>query len=193
MIRSVFVLLFVAAPVFADTTTWEIDPTHSSAQFAIRHLMVSTVRGDMGKVTGTVILDDADLTRSRVEATVDATGIDTREAKRDAHLRSADFLDTAQYPTISFVSKRVAPAGDGRYKVTGDLTLRGVTKEIVLDVAGSPTPIQDPFGKTRLGGTVTTRFDRQDFGVAYSKLLDNGGMVVGNDVEVTIDVELVRK
>src|SRR5512147_1161561 len=124
-------ILLLAGPAFAGTTTWQIDPDHTSAQFAIKHLMVSTVRGTMGPVTGTATLDDADLSKSSVTASVDIKGIDTRNQKRDDHLRSPDFFDVAKYPSLTFASKKVEKVGDGQYKVTGDLTLRGVTKEVV--------------------------------------------------------------
>jgi polyisoprenoid-binding protein YceI len=151
---------------------------------------VSTVRGTLGKVTGNVTLDESDVTKSSVTATIDATGIDTREAKRDEHLRSPDFLDTKKFPTITFKSTKVEKLDERRFQVTGDLTLRGVTKPAVLTVEGSPTPMQDPFGNTKLGGVVKTKLNRQDFGVAWNKKLDAGGLVVGDEVDVTIDVEL---
>ncbi len=190
MFRFALLLLMLATPAFAGTTTWEIDPAHSGAHFAVRHLMIAKVRGDLGKITGTVVLDDADITQSRVEATIDVTGIDTREAKRDEHLKSPDFFDVAKYPTITFVSKRVEAGADGQYKVTGDLTLHGVTKEVVLDVEGATTPIQDAFGNTKLGGTVTTRLNRQDFGISYG---GTSGAMIGNEVDVIVDIELIKK
>lgn len=191
MLRSALLLLLVlATPAFAGTTTWEIDPAHSGAHFAVRHLMISTVRGTLGKITGTVVLDDTDITKSRVEATVDATGIDTREAKRDDHLKGPDFFDVEKFPTITFVSKRIEPGAEGHYKVIGDLTMHGVTKEVVLDASGSTTPIQDAFGNTKLGGTVTTKLNRQDFGISYG---GPGGVMIGNEVDVTIDIELIKK
>jgi polyisoprenoid-binding protein YceI len=186
-------ILLLAGPALADTTTWQIDPDHTSAQFAIRHLMVSTVRGTMGRVTGTVTIDDGDPTKSAVTASVDAKGIDTRNQKRDDHLRSPDFFDVAKYPSLTFTSKKVEKAADGTYKVTGDLTLRDVTKEIVLAVEGSPTPMRDPSGNTKLGGSATTRINRKDFGLNWSKSLDGGGLVVGDDVDITIDIELIKK
>lgn len=191
--HCIVILALLLVPAAARASTWTIDPAHSSAQFAVRHLMVTTVRGTLGAVRGTLTLDERAVTGSRVTATVDTAGVDTRDQKRDEHLRSADFLDTATYPTLTFTSKRVEQVSDGRYTVVGDLTLRGVTKEIVLDVEGSPTPVLDPFGNTKLGGTARTRLDRQAFGVAWSKALDAGGLVVGNDVDVTIDVELIKQ
>ena len=177
----------------AQATTWNIDSAHTSAQFAVRHLVISTVRGQLGKVTGVVNLDDGDLAKSSVAATIDAQGIDTREPKRDEHLRSPDFLDVAKFPTITFKSTKVEKVADDKYRVTGDLTIRGVTKPVVLDVSGSPTPLKDPMGNVKLGGSATTRINRQNFGVSWSKSLDGGGLVVGDDVDVTIDVEVVKK
>ncbi len=181
------------APGAGLASTWQIDPAHSAAQFAVRHMMVSTVRGEMGKVTGTVNIDEGDVTKSSVEATIDATGINTREPKRDDHLRSPDFLDTAKYPTITFKSTKISKMPDNHYQVAGDLTLHGVTQPIVLDVTGSSTPVKDPMGNTKLGGSATTRINRQEFGVAWSKSLDGGGVLVGDQVDVTIDLELVQK
>jgi polyisoprenoid-binding protein YceI len=180
------------APGAVLASTWQIDPAHSAAQFAVRHMMVSTVRGEMGKVTGTVNIDEGDLTKSSVEATIDATAINTREPKRDDHLRSPDFLDTVKYPSITFKSSKVSKMDD-HYQVAGDLTLHGVTKPIVLDVTGSATPIKDPMGNTKLGGSATARINRQDFGVAWNKALDAGGVLVGDQVDITIDIELVQK
>jgi polyisoprenoid-binding protein YceI len=185
-------LALLAAPTLAAASAWQIDPAHTSAQFAVRHLMVSTVRGTLGKVSGTVTLDETDPTGSSVSASIDATGIDTRDAKRDEHLRGPDFLDAKKFPTITFKSTKVEKVTNDRYKVSGDLTLRGVTKPVVLEVEGSPTPMQDPFGNTKLGGTVKTTINRQDFGIAWSKKLDAGGVVVGDEVAITIDVELVK-
>ena len=196
MRRTILAFAAVAALTgcsVASATTFEIDPAHSSAQFAVRHLMVSTVRGTLGKVAGTVNLDAADVTKSSVEASIDATGIDTHEPKRDQHLKSPDFLDVAKYPAITFKSKKVTKIADDKYQVTGDLTLHGVTKEVVLDAEGSPKPFTDPSGNTKLGGAVRTKINRQDFGVAWNKTLDNGGVVLGNDVDVTIDIELMKK
>jgi polyisoprenoid-binding protein YceI len=193
-LRLIAVVVVCSASVagFAEASTWRIDSAHSSAQFAVRHLLVSTVRGHLGEVAGTVQLDEADVTRSSVDATVDPKGVDTRDAKRDEHLRSADFLDVAKYPTITFRSKKVQRSAEGRYQVVGDLTLHGVTREVTLDVEGSTKPITDPWGNVKLGGVARTKIDRQDFGVSYSKVLEGGGLVVGNEIEITIDIELTR-
>ena len=191
--RLTVAVALLATPALARASTWQIDPAHTSVQFAVRHLMVSTVRGELGKAAGSVTLDESDLTKSSVEATVDVTAINTREPRRDEHLKSPDFLDAAKYPTITFKSTKVEKVADDHYKVTGDLTIRGVTKSTVLDVTGSPKPVNDPMGNVKLGGSATTRINRQDFGVSWSKSLDGGGVVVGDDVDITIDIELVKK
>jgi polyisoprenoid-binding protein YceI len=175
---------------FGGESLWKIDPSHSSVQFAVRHLMVSTVRGDFRKVQGLARIDDTDLGKSSVEAVIDATSIDTRDARRDAHLKDTDFLDVAKYPTISFKSKSLTKVDDTHYKLKGDLTLHGVTRPVLLEVEGSPQPIRDPAGNLKIGGIARTKIDRQDYGISFSKLMDGGGLAVGNDIEITIDVEL---
>jgi len=186
------VVLAGALPAWADSV-WEIDPAHSSVQFSARHMMVSNVRGAFTKVAGTVRGDEQDPTHATVEATIDTSSIDTREAKRDEHLRSPDFLDVAKYPTMTFRSKKITKTGDGRYDVTGELTLHGVTREVVLHVEGPSPAMKDPRGGLRAGASATTRIDRRDFGITWSKALDGGGVVVGDDIDVTIDVEGVKK
>ena len=186
------VMLAGAFPAWAESV-WEIDPAHSSVQFSVRHMMVSNVRGAFTKVAGTVRGDEQDPAHATVEATIDTSSIDTREAKRDEHLRSPDFLDVAKYPTMTFRSKKIAKTGEGRYDVTGDLTLHGVTREVVLHVEGPSPAMKDPRGGLRAGASATARIDRRDFGITWSKALDGGGVVVGNDIDVTIDVEGVKK
>jgi polyisoprenoid-binding protein YceI len=186
------VLLATAVPVRAQST-WEIDAAHSSVGFAIRHMMVSNVRGTFGKFSGTVKANEKDLSESTVEATIDVASIDTGNAKRDDHLRSPDFFDVAKYPTITFKSRKITPAGDKKWKVTGDLTMHGVTKEVTLDVEGPTAEVKDPQGNLRAGATVTTKLSRNDFGITWSKTLDGGGLVLGDEVNVTIDVEGVKK
>ena len=184
-------LLFGAGA--AQASSWEIDGSHSSAQFAVRHLMVSNVRGEFGKVTGTVNFDEKDPSKSTVQATIDATTINTRDEKRDGHLKSPDFFDVAKFPTLSFKSKKVAAAGAGKFKVTGDLTIHGVTKEVVLDVEGPAPEKKDPWGNVKSGATATTKINRKDFGLTWNKSLDGGGVVVGDEVSITLDVELLKK
>ena len=188
--------LFAALIVFGGASlvhaqSWTIDSSHSAASFAVRHMMVSTVRGDMGKVTGSVVFDPQQPTTGSVEATIDVSGINTREPGRDTHLKSADFFDVAKLPTITFKSKKVAPAANGHFSITGDLTMKGVTKEVVLDAEPMRPVIKDQRGASRTGTTATTKLNRQDFGLTWSRTLDGGGVVVGDDVSVTIDIELI--
>lgn len=183
----------LSLPAVGATSTWQIDPAHSSAQFAVRHMAISTVRGAFSKVTGTILLDDKDVTKSTVNVAIDVTTVDTREPDRDNDLRSDKFFDVAHYPTMTFKSKKVDQVAPGKLKVTGDLTIRGTTKEIVLDVDVPSAAIKDPWGNTRSAATATTKVNRQDFGVKWNATLDNGGVVVGDDVSITIDVELVKK
>ena len=194
LVLSVVAVVGVALHTLAGAATWEIDPAHTSVGFGVRHLMVSTVRGEFTKESGTVRADDKDYTKAKIEATIDAASINTRVEKRDAHLKSPDFLDVAKYPTITFVSKKIEKAGEGRWKVTGDLTLHGVTRPVTLDVEGPTPPIKDPMtGALRAGAHATTRINRKDFGITWNKNLDGGGVVVGEDVDITIDVEGVQK
>jgi polyisoprenoid-binding protein YceI len=188
-----FAVLALAGFSWAQTATWQIDSAHSAAHFSVRHLLVSNVRGSFSKVTGAVVIDERDIAKSSVEATIDATSIDTREPKRDAHLKSADFLDVANHPTIAFKSKQVERAGKDRLRVIGDLTIRGVTKQVVLDVEGPTAAIKDPSGNLKRGATATVKINRFDFGVAWNKALEAGGLVVGEEVSITLDLELGRK
>jgi len=181
-------LLAVAA---AHAATYQIDSAHSAAAFTVRHMMVTNVSGAFSKVTGTVVYDPSNPAASRVEAVIDASSIDTREPKRDAHLRSEDFFDVARFPTITFNSKRVEKAGEGRLRVVGDLTLRGVTREVVLEVEGPTPEISTPSGY-RMGASATARINRKDFGMTWNRALDAGGVVVGEEVRIQIDVALVR-
>ncbi len=183
----------LSLPAAAANSNWQIDPAHSSAQFSVRHLAISTVRGAFSKVTGSVVFDDKDVSKSTVEVTIDANSVDTRVPDRDNDLRSEKFFDVAHYPSITFKSRKVEQLAPGKLKVTGDLTIRGTTKEVVLDVEGPTAPMKDPWGNTRNAATATTKINRQDFGVKWNATLDNGGVVVGDDVSIVIDVELVKK
>lgn len=171
---------------------WRIDTAHSAVQFSIRHMMVSTVRGHFGKLTGTVRWDPAKPSAASVEAQVEVDSIDTREPKRDAHLKSPDFFDAQKYPVITFKSTSVTPAGAGRWKLAGDLTLRGVTRPVVFDVEGPSEPVKGP-GGLRTGATATTRINRKDFGMTWNRTLDAGGLVLGEEVSITVDVELIQE
>jgi len=171
---------------------WRIDTAHSAAQFSIRHMMVSTVRGQFGKLTGAVQWDPAKPAAASVEAQVEVASIDTREPKRDAHLRSPDFFDADKYPTMSFKSTSLTPAGPGRWKLAGELGIRGVVRPVVFDVEGPGEAVKGPDGNLRVGATATTRINRKDFGMTWNRALDAGGFVLGEEVTITVDVELVR-
>jgi polyisoprenoid-binding protein YceI len=186
-------LLFALSPSRARASTWEIDPSHSAIEFSIRHMMVSTVKGVFEKFKGTVDLDDKDISKSSVQVTIETASISTRDAKRDEHLKSADFFDVAKYPTATFKSTKVEKAGKNKLKVTGELTLHGASKPIVLEVDGLTEPAKTPFGTTVRGAHATTKLDRKDFGLGWNKVLDNGGVLVGNEVTLELNVELVEK
>jgi polyisoprenoid-binding protein YceI len=183
----------LSLPTAAATSTWQIDPNHSAAQFAVRHLAISTVRGAFTKVNGTIQLDDKDISKSSVEVTIDADSVDTRVLNRDKDLRSDHFFDVQKYPTITFKSTKVEQVEPGKLKVTGDLTIHGVTKPVVLDVEGPTAAVKDPWGNQRAAANATTKINRQDYGVKWNATMDGGGLVVGDDVAITIDVEMVQK
>ncbi|HTR48002.1 MAG TPA: YceI family protein [Verrucomicrobiae bacterium] len=181
----------LAIPALADTTTWNLDPAHSNASFVVRHLGISNVRGEFTKFTGTVQLDDADVTKSSVTASIDLASVNTRVEARDNDLRSDHFFDVAKYPTMTFQSTKVAKAADGSLKLTGNLTLHGVTKEVTFDVTGPSAPLQ-AMGGTRRGAVATTTIKRSDFGITYGAMkVGNGSLMVGDDVQITIDLEMV--
>jgi len=181
----------LALPASAGTTTYQIDPRHSSAGFGVSHLMISTVRGEFHGVTGTLVVDDSDVSKSSVNVTIDATSVDTREPDRDKHLKSEAFFDVAKYPTITLQSTKVKRTIAGCMTVTGALTPRGVPKAAVLTATLPKPPIKDPWGLQRTAASATTKLNRQDFGVAWNQKLDSGGVVVGDDVNITLDVEMI--
>jgi polyisoprenoid-binding protein YceI len=187
------VLAVAAVSAAATTTNWQIDPQHTAAGFAVKHLMISTVRGQFKGVTGTVNWEDQDISKSTVDITIDANTVDTSEPKRDADLKSDKFFDVAKYPTITFKSKKIEQVSAGKLKITGDLTIHGVTKEAVLDVEGPTPSVKDPWGNTRVAANATTKINRQDFGVKWNANMDGGGVVVGDDVAITIDLEMIKK
>ena len=181
-----------AAPQ-TSTSTWKIDPVHSGAEFKVKHMMISNVKGQFTAVTGVATLDETDVTKSRIEASIDAASINTRDVQRDAHLKSADFFDVEKFPTLSFKSKRVARVGGDELAVTGDLTIHGVTREVTFDVEGPTLPAKDPWGNTRIGISATTKISRKDYGLTWNAGLETGGFLVGDDVTVTLDVEFVKE
>jgi polyisoprenoid-binding protein YceI len=172
-----------AMPSFAATSTWNIDPMHANAQFLVKHLGISTIQGDFTKISGTVMVDDSDLTNSSVNATIDVNSVDTRVQRRDDDLRSEHFFNVAQYPTMTFKSTKISKSGDGKLKMTGNLTIRGVTKEVTFDVTGPTAPIT-AMGGQRRGASATTKLNRQDFGVSA----DPG--MVGDDITILLDLEM---
>jgi polyisoprenoid-binding protein YceI len=174
-------------------TQWQIDPAHSAAHFSVRHLMISNVRGEFNKVSGSVVLDPSDPTKSTVEITADTATINTREPQRDEHLRSADFFDVANHPTMKFRSKRIAAAGAGRFKVTGDLTIRGTTREVTFEVEGPTPAVKDPWGNIRAGVSATAKINRKDFGLVWNALTEAGGVMVGDEVSISFEAELIQK
>jgi len=173
-------------------STWEIDPAHSSATFSIRHMTISNVRGEFGKVTGTVNWDDADVAKSTAEATLDATTINTHEPKRDAHLKSPDFFDVEKNPTITFKSTQVQKVGADHVKITGNLTIHGVTRPVILDATYTGI-VKDPGGNTRRGASAKTKLNRKDFGLTWNKSLEAGGVLVGDEVDIALELELAKK
>jgi polyisoprenoid-binding protein YceI len=183
-------LAITVLPSMAQST-WNIDPAHSAAQFQVRHLMISNVRGEFGKMSGVVSFDGKDYSSIKAEAVIDVTSINTREKKRDDHLRSPDFFDAAKYPTITFRSKRVESIKDGSFNLVGDLTIHGVTREVTLAVEATPS-IKGMSGERRIGAHATARLNRQDFGVKWNSTLDGGGVVVGDEVQITLDLELIQ-
>jgi polyisoprenoid-binding protein YceI len=185
-------LLVSGASAFAQTSNWDIDPVHSNVQFTVRHMAISNVTGNFHKLSGTVDFNEPDVTQSRINATIDTASVDTREEKRDGHLKSQDFFDVAKYPTITFKSKRIVQSG-GQLQMIGDLTIRGVTKEVALDVDAPTKEVTDPYGMVRRGFSASTKIHRQDYGLVWSGMSKAGEAVVGDDIRIALDVELVKK
>ena len=183
-------LATLATPAAAQT--WRIDGSHSTAAFTVKHMMVSNVRGSFGKVEGTIVYDGQNITAVKANATIDATTITTNNEKRDAHLKSPDFFDVAAHPTITFTSKRVEPVSKGKFRLIGDLTMRGKTREVVLDVEGPTDPVTVQNAQ-RIGATATTTINRQDYGVSWSRTMDGGGYVVSDEVRITLELELIKQ
>lgn len=187
-------LVALPIPAVGQSVPWTIDPGHSAAQFTVRHMLVANVRGQFDGPTGTVAFDPKNMLETlRVEASIDARSISTRNADRDNDLRSPNFFDVGKYPTITFKSKRAQAAAAGTFKLVGDLTMHGVTREVTLDVEGPTAAVKDLDGRTRIGASATTTIDRRDYGLRYNELIEGGGAVVGNDVKITIDLEATRK
>jgi polyisoprenoid-binding protein YceI len=176
----------------AARTTWKVDPAHSQVEFAVRHMMITTVRGRFTDVKGTVVTEDNDPTKAQVEVIIDVNSIDTREPQRDAHLKSADFFDVEKFPYITFKSKRVTDVRGDEFKLVGDLTIHGVTREVVLEVT-SEGQAKDPWGNERAGYSATTRINRSDFGLTWNQAIETGGLLVGDEIKITLDLELIKQ
>jgi polyisoprenoid-binding protein YceI len=190
---AIAMAIVVALPVLAHADSWQIDPSHTSVEFTVRHMMISNVKGQFQKTTGTITANGNDPASAKIDVTIDASSVDTRVERRDAHLKSPDFLDVAKFPTITFKSTKVEADGPGKWKVTGDLTIHGVTKPVVLEVEGSGEPIHDPMGNTRAGASATMKIKRSDFGLIWNKALETGGVLVGDEVAISIDVEAIKQ
>jgi polyisoprenoid-binding protein YceI len=190
LILLAFTALLTAAPAVAQT--WQIDPAHSRAQFTARHFGISNVRGDFSNLTGTVEFDGKDVTNAKIRATIDVNTITTHVQQRDTHLKSADFFDAAKHPTMTFESTSITAAGAGKYKMTGNLTMRGVTKPVTFDLDAPSAVIKDPQGATRVGTAAVATINRKDFGVAYDGKLPNGTPSVSDDIRIQLDVELMQ-
>ena len=182
----------MSSAVSTGTSTWNGDPVHSTAQFKVRHLMISNVKGEFRNLSGKLELDPANISNSRVEASIDAATINTREADRDAHLKSADFFDVEKFPTLTFKSDRISQKSAGELTVEGDLTIHGVTRKTVFEVEGPSPEAKDPWGNTRIGLSATTHINRKDFGLNWNAALEAGGVLVGEEVRITLDVEFIK-
>lgn len=175
-----------------QTATWNLDPVHSVAEFKVKHMMITNVKGQFTGVSGVLTLDPVNLANSHVEATIEASSINTREPQRDAHLKSADFFDVEKFPTLTFKSTSVKRTGDDELAVTGDLTIHGVTREVVFTVEGPSAPGKDPWGNTRIGLSAVTKLNRKDFGLTWNAALETGGILVGDQITITLDAQFIK-
>jgi polyisoprenoid-binding protein YceI len=176
----------------ASTSTWNVDPVHTVAEFKVRHMMISNVKGHFTGIKGVLSLDETDFTKSHVEGEIAAASVYTREGQRDTHLKSADFFDVEKFPTLSFKSTRVSRVAEGEFHVAGDLSIHGVTRNVVFNVEGPTPPAKDPYGNTRIGLSATTKINRKDFGLTWNTALETGGILIGDEVTITLDVQLVK-
>jgi polyisoprenoid-binding protein YceI len=189
---KVVLTLAVCAGLHAQPVNWRIDPLHSSAQFSVKHLMISTVRGQFGGVKGTIVYDPKNPTAARVEATIDCSTVNTGEPKRDADLKTAEFFDVKKYPVMKFKSKRVEVGGAGKLKLTGDLTINAITREVVLDLDAPSPEIKDAQGRVKIGVSGGTKISRKEFGILYNPILETGGVTVSDEVSIVLEIELIK-
>lgn len=190
--RVLLAALLVAPAAAAAPTSWRIDPLHSAAHFSVRHMMISTVRGDFSGINGAVVYDAADPSKSSVQATIDCSTLNTGVAKRDAQMKGPDFFDVKKYPTMKFQSTRVEPAGPGKLKVTGNLTINAITHPVVLDVEGPTPPIRDPRGNEKIGLNATTKISRKTYDIVWNEIMESGGVAVADEVTIELDIELIK-
>jgi len=174
------------------TTTWKIDPAHSAAEFKVKHMMISNVKGSFPGLEGVLVENPVDPATSAIQATVDVSTLTTGDPQRDGHLKSADFFEVEKFPTMTFKSTSVKPKGEGEYSVTGDLTLHGVTRPVTFAVEGPSAPNKDPWGNTRIGLSATTKINRKDFGLTWNAALETGGILVGEDVAITLEIQFIK-
>jgi polyisoprenoid-binding protein YceI len=193
IITAISMIVALALPGLAAASTWTIDQDHSNVGFKVKHLMVSNVKGEFRNFNGTLEIDDKDVTKSKVSVSIETPSITTGVTKRDDHLKSPDFFDVAKFPTMTFVSQKVKKAGNNKLKVYGNLTLHGITREVVLDVEGPTKAYKDPWGNTKRGASATTKINRKDFGLTWNAAIESGGVVVGDEVTITLEVELLQK
>ena len=190
---TVIAMAAILSPALcAQAVSWRIDPLHSSAQFSVRHMMISTVRGQFGGVRGTVLYDSKNPAASSVEATIDCTTVNTGEPKRDADLKTPEFFDVKRYPVMKFKSKSIDVAGPGKLKLTGDLTINAITREVILDVEGPTGPIRDTQGREKVGVSGSVKISRKEFGFLYNPVMETGGVAVSDEVSIILEVELIR-
>ncbi len=174
------------------TSTWNLDSAHSVAEFKVKHMMISNVKGHFAKVSGKLFLDEGDVSKSKVEASIDATTLETRDLQRDAHVKSADFLDVEKYPTLDFKSTGITVVGQGELSVEGDLTIHGVTRKAVFTVEGPTPPAKDPWGNTRVAISASTKINRKDYGLTWNAALETGGILVGEDVTISLEAQFIK-
>jgi len=174
------------------TSTWTIDPVHSTAEFRVKHMMIANVRGRFTGVTGKLVFDPSDIGRSSVEASIEVASIDTRDPQRDTHLKSPDFFDAEKFPAMTFRSARATRKSSGMIAVSGPLTIHGVSKEVEFEIEGPTPPVKDPWGNTRIGVSATTKIDRRDYGLNFNAALETGGVLVGEEVHITLELEFVQ-
>jgi polyisoprenoid-binding protein YceI len=192
-INALVVLSLLVLPPLVSAETWSIDPEHSQVGFKIRHMMITNVKGNFPAFCGTVEIDDKDLTKSKVEASIETASINTNISKRDEHLRSPDFFDVAKYPLMTYVSTKVEKSGEGKLRVIGNLTLHGVTREVILHVEGPTAAFTDPWGNLRRGVSASAKVNRKDFGLNWNTAIESGGVLVGEEVAIEIELEMIKK